>query len=486
MYRVKGDAGAISPPWADGQDINFDGSPTISMRGYSDWDSLDLRQIGATGSEFYGAGFWAPGGGFWAPGGGFWAPGGGFYAPGGGFYAPGGGFWAPGGGFYAPGGGFYAPGGGFWAPGGGFWAPGGGFYAPGGGFYAPGGGFYAPGGGFYAPGGGFYAPGGGFWAPGGGFYAPGGGFWAPGGGTALGGDLTYEAADSVVREPESVTVTATETTVVVRWAQPIFGQAETYYVYSTVGNVTQRVSCAVADLPYTCTVVSPVDGATYSVSTVLLDGRESVPATVSTAKQDQSIWLSPLPDRPYSNVPFAVAALASSGAPVDIGGSGACTVTATGNNKASVVLNHGGTCTITAQQAGDGEFNFAEVSRPFSIVGLTIDGFFAPVSMVSGVYNTVKAGSTVPLKFKVYDFVTGAPRTDTGVVKSFQVTQVNCASSVAEDAVDFVTTGGTSLRYDSTLGEFVQNWRTPKTKGCYQVSVKLLDGASLTAAFKTK
>ena len=131
MYRVKGDADAISPAWANDQDINFDGSSTVSMRGYDDWDNLDLRQIGATGSEFFAAGFYAPGGGFYAPGGGFWAPGGGFYAPGGGFWAPGGGFYAPGGGFYAPGGGFYAPGGGFYEPGGGFYAPGGGFYAPG-------------------------------------------------------------------------------------------------------------------------------------------------------------------------------------------------------------------------------------------------------------------------------------------------------------------------------------------------------------------
>jgi alpha-tubulin suppressor-like RCC1 family protein len=513
MYRVKGDADAISPPWANDQDINFDGSPTVSMRGYDDWDNLDLRQIGATGSEFFaagfyapgggfyapGGGFWAAGGGFYAPGGGFWAPGGGFYAPGGGFYAPGGGFYAPGGGFYAPGGGFYAPGGGFYAPGGGFWAPGGGFYAPGGGFYAPGGGFYAPGGGFYAPGGGFYAPGGGFyapgggssapagfWAPGGGFYAPGGGFWAPGGGTALGGDLTYEAADSVVREPESVTVETAEAAVVVHWAAPIFGQAQTYYVYSTSGNVTQRVQCAEGDLPYTCTVVSPVAGATYSVSTVLLDGRESVPAAVPAEKRAQSIWLSPLPDLPYSNVPFVVTAVASSELSVAITASGGCT--GTGANQASVTMNSVGTCAITAQQAGDGNFEAVQVSKGFTIGPssfFTIAGFFEPVSMAAGVYNTVKGGSTVPLKFRVYR--QGTLRTDTGVVKSFVVSPGNCSSFVAEDPVEFVTTGGTSLRYDSTLGGFIQNWKTPSTKGvCYHTSVTLIDGTILTAAFKTK
>jgi hypothetical protein len=493
MYRIKGDAGAISPAWANSQDINFDGSPTDSMRGYSDWDHLDLRQVGATGSEFYGAGFWAPGGGFWAPGGGFWAPGGGFYAPGGGFYAPGGGLWAPGGGFYAPGGGFYAPGGGFWAPGGGFWAPGGGFYAPGGGFYAPGGGFYAPGGGFYAPGGGFYAPGGGFWAPGGGFYAPGGGFWAPGGGTALGGELTYETADSVVREPESVTVVTEGTMVVVRWAAPIFGHVQTYYVYRMVSDTTTPVNCAEGNpLPantYACTDTSPAAGATYFVSTVLLDGRESAPvrAVVPAAPRAQSVWLSPLPDRVFSTVPFAVTAVASSGLAVDITGSGDCTVQSTDANHASVTMKNVGTCTITASQAGDDAFGLAAVSGSFAVVALfTMDGFFAPVSMTPSVYNTVKAGSTVPLKFKVFDSPGGTVRSDTGVVKAFQVFPASCSSGTLEDPVDFVIAGGTSLRYDSTLGGFVQNWQTPSKKGCYQVAVTLLDGTSLKAAFKTK
>ena len=484
------------------------------MRGYSDWDNLDLRQIGATGGEFFaagfyapdggfyapGGGFWAPGGGFYAPGGGFWAPGGGFYAPGGGFYAPGGGFYAPGGGFYAPGGGFYAPGGGFYAPGGGFWAPGGGFYAPGGGFYAPGGGFYAPGGGFYAPGGGFYAPGGGFyapgggtsapagfWAPGGGFYAPGGGFWAPGGGTSMGADLTYEAADSVVREPENVTMTPVEGTnlVVVRWEPPIFGQAQTYNVY--VAGATQPVTCLTTDPSYTCTVDLSGGTRTVSVSTVLLDGRVSLPAPELLKTRTQSIWLSPLPDRVYSPVPFGVTAVGSSGEPVSFTASGNCSVTGS-YNSASVTMSAVGTCTITASQAGNGGFDPALVSRTFTIWPFTVEGFFNPVTMAKGVYNTVKAGSTVPLKFKVYGLGTSRTtlRTDTAVVKSFTTTAMSCDSSTSEDPVDVTTTGGTSLRFDSTFGGFVQNWLSPRTKGCYRVLVTLIDNTPLEAWFKTK
>jgi hypothetical protein len=308
----------------------------------------------------------------------------------------------------------------------------------------------------------------------------------------LGGDLTYEAADSVVREPESVTVATEGTTVVVHWAPPIFGQVQTYYVYRTVSGTTTPVNCAEGNpLPantYTCTDTSPATVATYFVSTVLLDGREGAPvrAVVPAAKRAQSVWLSPLPDRPYSNVPFVVTAVASSGASVAITASGGCT--GTGANQASVTMKSVGTCAITAQQAGDGSFEAVQVSKGFTILPssfFTIAGFFEPVSMAEGVYNTVKGGSTVPLKFRVYR--QGTLRTDTGVVKSFVVSPGNCSSFVAEDPVEFVTTGGTSLRYDSTLGGFIQSWKTPSTKGvCYHTSVTLVDGTILTAAFKTK
>ena len=50
MYRV--DAATQPLAWSNGQDINFDGQPNATMRGYDDWSNLDLRQVGATGGEF--------------------------------------------------------------------------------------------------------------------------------------------------------------------------------------------------------------------------------------------------------------------------------------------------------------------------------------------------------------------------------------------------------------------------------------------------
>src|SRR5579863_6011234 len=51
-YRVNGSIAPITPPWSNGQDINFDGQLNTVMRGYNDVANLDLRQVGATGGEF--------------------------------------------------------------------------------------------------------------------------------------------------------------------------------------------------------------------------------------------------------------------------------------------------------------------------------------------------------------------------------------------------------------------------------------------------
>jgi len=114
--------------------------------------------------------------------------------------------------------------------------------------------------------------------------------------------------------------------------------------------------------------------------------------------------------------------------------------------------------------------------------GLSMIGFHQPVAM--GALNTVKGGSAVPLKFNIYE---GAhERKNIGAVRSFDVMSGTC-SGVATEAVPFVTTGATSLRYDSSAGQFIQNWKTPATSGvCYQVIVTAEDGTRLTALFRTK
>ena len=108
-------------------------------------------------------------------------------------------------------------------------------------------------------------------------------------------------------------------------------------------------------------------------------------------------------------------------------------------------------------------------------------GFSSPVDM-NGAINVVKGGSTVPLKFEVYQG--GVELTDVSVIASFTVSRTTCDTGVVEDEIEFTTTGNTSLKYSG--GQFHQNWKTPKVKGCYKVVVTTIDGATLEAYFKLK
>jgi hypothetical protein len=148
-----------------------------------------------------------------------------------------------------------------------------------------------------------------------------------------------------------------------------------------------------------------------------------------------------------------------------------------------------GSYTLTAQ-AADNAGNVASITIRYTVLPWTLRGFYAPVDMSSGstlVYNVVKAGSTVPLKFEAFKGNTELTDT-TVVVQPLKAQLANCASGAAADEIEMTATGGTSLRYDTTAGQFIYNWQTPKTGAgkCYLVTVALQDGSSISAYFKLK
>lgn len=139
-----------------------------------------------------------------------------------------------------------------------------------------------------------------------------------------------------------------------------------------------------------------------------------------------------------------------------------------------------GTHTMIATATDKAGWTFT-VQREYEVLGWTTAGFYAPVDM-GGVVNRVKGGSTVPLKFELF---AGSRELDTtATVASFTTSKVACETGAVEDAVEFVTTGGTSLRYDSTGGQFIQNWKTPTVIGCYSATMTTDDGSKITAKFR--
>ena len=142
-----------------------------------------------------------------------------------------------------------------------------------------------------------------------------------------------------------------------------------------------------------------------------------------------------------------------------------------------------GTPTLTAS-ATDGAGNTATDSRSYTVLAWTLGGFYSPVDM-GGVWNSVKGGSTVPLKFEAF---AASELTSTSAVASFMQKQVTCPSGTAAiDEIEIVSTGGTSLRYDATGGQFIQTWVTPKKPGtCHVVTMTTQDGSKISANFTLK
>jgi hypothetical protein len=147
-----------------------------------------------------------------------------------------------------------------------------------------------------------------------------------------------------------------------------------------------------------------------------------------------------------------------------------------------------GTHTITAT-ARDKAGNEASTSIQYTIVAWTIKGFYQPVDM-NGVVNVAKAGSTIPLKFKVFKTVSGEEITDTSkIVQPLKAQKISCnnINGSPTDEIELTATGGTSLRYDPIEGQFIYNWKTPTQKNtCWKVTVYTEDGSSIYAYFRLK
>ncbi|MGN6798016.1 MAG: PxKF domain-containing protein, partial [Gaiellaceae bacterium] len=150
------------------------------------------------------------------------------------------------------------------------------------------------------------------------------------------------------------------------------------------------------------------------------------------------------------------------------------------------------TASILAWNAAGKGF-YAPVGADIAHSVFTPGGIGTPTTKPGAMtWNTIKGGQTVPLKFNVFagavektgsDAFPGADPT-----KAFQMQKLaNCTDSLDTDPVDFVaSTGQTMLRYDTTGGQWIENWATPKVSAttCYRTYVTFADGSTLEAFFQ--
>jgi hypothetical protein len=178
-------------------------------------------------------------------------------------------------------------------------------------------------------------------------------------------------------------------------------------------------------------------------------------------------------------------------------------------NNANVGTGKTVTLTGSALSGADaGNYSLSAVNTAVASItawNATGKGFYAPVGVANSIFvpasptatlpspntatiwNTVKGGQTVPLKFNV--FAGTVEKTALTDIAAFTEASVPCTSGDGEDPVDITTTGNTSLRYDTTAMQWIQNWKTQSyssSKPCWRASVKFADGSTLSAFFLLK
>lgn len=159
-----------------------------------------------------------------------------------------------------------------------------------------------------------------------------------------------------------------------------------------------------------------------------------------------------------------------------------------------------GTHVLTATAVASDTVTTTVETRSYTVTGWTFRGFAKPVK--ANVVNKVKAGSTVPLKFRV--FVGGNEARSIGVVSSITAQKYVCgADTLIGSAVSVTKATQKSLRLRYYDRGFHQNWKTPKlpkkvamtkVKGkkpapapvCYMVVVTTQDASTLSAKFQLR
>jgi hypothetical protein len=214
-----------------------------------------------------------------------------------------------------------------------------------------------------------------------------------------------------------------------------------------------------------------------------LAGNESASAskTVKVDADAPSLTLAGCPTAPVRRL----ATLSISATASDVGSGLASAPTGSITLETSTAGSKTKTVTATDQVG-----NATSATCIYSVYEYGFAGFFAPIQNrdLNGtlITNVAKAGSAIPVKFRLTD--PSGPVTSLDIVAAGSPTsqKATCNTFAATDPVEeTVTAGGSSLTYDPVASQYVYVWKTDKTwvGQCRQLDVKLNDGTSHVANF---
>lgn len=139
-----------------------------------------------------------------------------------------------------------------------------------------------------------------------------------------------------------------------------------------------------------------------------------------------------------------------------------------------------GTKTFTVD-AVDNAGNSATKAISYNVI-YDFNGFFQPIDNLPS-WNSVKAGSAIPVKFSLSGnqgldiFTTGYPVSQ----------KISCDSNVPINSIEETSTAGSSsLSYNAIIDQYNYVWKTDKAwaNSCRQLQVQLKDGTYHNANFK--
>ena len=313
-------------------------------------------------------------------------------------------------------------------------------------------------------------------------------------GKVVGGPYAVECSGlsagnyTIAYDGGSLTVTKAELKVDAQDLTRVYGESAPAPAYELVGfkNGETRDDAGVTG-DAECSIEAGSDAGTYDDAITCEPGDLEAAnyafvtgskGTLTIEKATQDITFAAIGGKKLGDADFDPAATASSGLEVSYSAApaGVCAIVA-GNVRVVGV----GTCAVTASQGGDRNHHAAaDVSRQFGVT-YRFTGFFAPIDMGTNVLNKAKAGSTIPVKFRL-DGNQGLGILAAGSPSSVAMP---CSAGALVDTIEEVTTATSGLKYDALADQYIYNWKTEAkfAASCRQLVVKLADGESYRAGF---
>jgi hypothetical protein len=144
-----------------------------------------------------------------------------------------------------------------------------------------------------------------------------------------------------------------------------------------------------------------------------------------------------------------------------------------------------GTYTFTLV-ASEGGLLSVPVTHNVRVAFEFVTGGFLPPTMNPPEVNVANPGSNIPIKWQLKDS-SGNLITDLGTVKSVTFQTADCAFTQPFGSTPVaLPRGNTVLRYDTNTNQFIYNWSTPTTSGCYVFTLTLTDDTQHQAYFNFK